>query len=128
LHFAEDSSADPSDKLRKIRSIIDHFSSKFSELYYSTQDIALDESLMKFRGRLSYVQCNRSKRLRFGIKIYCESNSGYCLFFKIYVGDDVKDPSLPASTNVVLTMCEPLLGKGHTLYLDNWYSSPDLYR
>jgi hypothetical protein len=34
LHFAEDSSADPSDKLRKIRPIIDHFSSKFSELYY----------------------------------------------------------------------------------------------
>jgi hypothetical protein len=79
LHFAEDSSADPSDKLRKIRPIIDHFSSKFSELYYPTQDIALDESLMKFRGRLSYVQCNRSKRSRFGIKIYkiCESNSGY---------------------------------------------------
>jgi hypothetical protein len=44
------------------------------------------------------------------------------------VGDDVKHPSPPASTNVVLTMCEPLLDKGHTLYLDNWYSSPDLYR
>jgi hypothetical protein len=85
---------------------------------------------MKFRGRLSFVQCNRSKRARFGIKFYkiCESSSGYCSYFKIYVGDDVTDPSLPAGTNVVLNMSEPLLDKGHTLYLDNWYSSPNLCR
>jgi hypothetical protein len=85
---------------------------------------------MKFRGRLSYVQCNRSKRARFGIKFYkiCESSSGYCLSFEIYTGDDVTDPTLPASTNVVLNMCEPLLDKGHTLFIDNWYSSPDLFR
>jgi hypothetical protein len=34
----------------------------------------------------------------------------------------------PTSTNVLLTMCEPLLDIRLTLYLDNWHSSPDLYR
>ncbi|GBN32390.1 hypothetical protein AVEN_133528-1 [Araneus ventricosus] len=84
---------------------------------------------MKLRGRLSYVQCNRSKRARFGIKFYkiCESSSGYCLSFKIYIGN-VTDPNLPASTNVVLSLCEPLLDKGHTLFIDNRYSSPDSFR
>jgi hypothetical protein len=43
------------------------------------------------------------------------------------VGDDAKIPSLPASTKVVLTMCEPLLDLV-TLCLDNQYSSLDLYR
>jgi hypothetical protein len=130
LHFMDDEEADQHDKLKKIRPIIEHFSSKFFQLYSPYQDIALDESLMKFRGRLSYVQCNRSKRARFGIKFYkiCESSSGYCLSFKIYIGDDVTDPTLPASTNVVLNLCAPLLDKGHTLFIDNWYSSPDLFR
>jgi hypothetical protein len=130
LHFCNDENSDQNNKLKKLRPVITHFSDTFSKLYFPAEDIVLDESLMKFRGRLSYVQCNRSKRARFGIKIYkiCESSSGYCLYFKIYVGDDVTDPSLPASTNVVLNMCEPLFDRGQTLYLDNWYSSPDLFR
>ena len=36
------------------------------------------------------------------------------------------DPNLPANTSVVINKCEP--GRGHTLFLDNWYSSPDLFR
>jgi hypothetical protein len=129
LHFANDKAiGDDSDKLKKIRPMITHFSDKFSGSCYPAQIIVIDESLMNFRGRLSNVQCNRSKRSRFVIKIYkiCESISGYCFYFKIYVGDDVTDPSLPASSNVVMNMCEPLFDKGHTLFLDSWYTSPDL--
>ena len=36
------------------------------------------------------------------------------------------DPNLPVNTSVVINKCEP--GRGHTLFLDNWYSSPDLFR
>jgi hypothetical protein len=46
----------------------------------------------------------------------------------IYTEEYIIDPSLPASTNVVLHMCEPLFSKGQTLYLDIWYTSPDLCR
>jgi hypothetical protein len=77
LHFTDDTVAsNESEKLKKLRPIIIHFLEKFSELYNLSENIALDESLMKFRGR--YVQCNRSKRARFGIKIYkvCDSNTG----------------------------------------------------
>jgi hypothetical protein len=115
LHFTdEEAEGDENDKLKKIRPITSHFSEKFSNLYFPAQDIVLDETLMKFRGRLSFVQCNRSKRYRFVIKIYkiCESNTGYCHSFKIYIGDDIIDLSLPATTNVVMSMCEPLLDKG----------------
>lgn len=129
LHFTDDTvTGEASDKLKKIRPIITHFLEKFSSLYLLSENIALDESLMKFRGRLPYVQCNRSKRARFGIKIYkiCDGNTGYCHSFRIYTGDDMIDPSLPASTNVVMHMCKSLFHKGHSLYLDNWYMSPDL--
>ena len=129
LHFTDDlnyGAAD--DKLKKLRPILTHFSQKFSELNYLCQNISLDESLMKYRGRLPYVQCNRSKRARFGIKFYkiCDSDTGYCHSFRIYTGQDVTNPSLPASTNVVIDMCDSLFNKGHTLFVDNWYTSPDL--
>jgi hypothetical protein len=81
LHFTHDENEH--DKLRKIQPIIQHFSSKFSEMYLPSENIALDESLMKFRDRLLFVKCNRTKRSRFGIKFY----SSGCLYFKIYVGD-----------------------------------------
>lgn len=31
------------------------------------------------------------------------------------------------STNVVITLLRPYLGKSHTLITDNWYTSPHLY-
>jgi hypothetical protein len=49
------------DKLRKIRPIIQHFSSEFSEIYLPSENIALDESPIKFRGHLLFVcqyQCS----------------------------------------------------------------------
>lgn len=84
---------------------------------------------MKFRGRLSYKLFNPTKRARFGIKFYklCESKSGYCIGFKIYTGQDQEDKNLSASENVVLDLSKPILDKGYTLYLDSWFTSPELY-
>lgn len=32
------------------------------------------------------------------------------------------------SSQIVLTLAKELLGKGHTIYMDNWYSLPALFR
>ena len=32
------------------------------------------------------------------------------------------------SEAVVMNMSEPLLNQGYVIYLDNWYSSPSLFR
>lgn len=80
---------------------------------------------------MSYKQYNPSKRARFGVKFYklCESKSGYCIQFKIYTGQDTKKNSnTSASENVTMFMSTPIAGYGHTLFLDNWYSSPNLFQ
>lgn len=115
------------DKLNKIRNVIDYLNEKFLQLYTPNESVAIYESLMKFRGRLSDVQFIASKRVRFGIKFYklCESKSGYCSQFRIYVGSEiVNNKKTPVSQHVMMKLAESILGKGYTLYLDNWYSSP----
>lgn len=131
LHFSNNATADPSDKLKKIRPIITLMDEKFLSAYTPGKNIAIDESLMKFRGRLGYVQFNPSKRARFGIKFYklCESETGYCSAFKIYTGhEEGRNNEMLASEEIVLNLAAPLLNKGYIIHLDNWYSSPELYQ
>lgn len=131
LHFTNNDVEDNNnDRLWKLRSIIDYFNQKFKTIYTPEEDVSLDESLMKYTGRMAYKQYNPSKRARFGVKFYklCESKSGYCIQFKIYTGQDKnKNADTSASESVTMFMCTPISGYGHTLFLDNWYSSPSLF-
>lgn len=79
---------------------------------------------------MSYKQYNLSKRAHFGVKFYklCESKSRYCIQFKIYTGQDTKkDANTSVSENVTMFMSISIAGYGHTLFMDNWYSSPSLF-
>lgn len=128
LHFADNEKADDKDKLKKIRNIVNYLNDKFTNLYTLKSKISIDESLMKYKGRLSFIQFIASKRARFGVKFHklCDSESGYCSQFKIYIGQD-KIGDMLASESVVMELSKNILGKGYTLYLDNWYSSPNLF-
>lgn len=129
LHFADNDATDNRDKLRKVTPVINYFNKKFKDVYIMEENIAIDESLMKFKGRMSCKQFNPSKRARFGIKFYklCESASGYCYNFKIYAGNDKTTLDYSASETVVMELLQSIRNKGHTLYIDNWYSSPKLF-
>ena len=110
---------------------MDAFIANFQAAYCPEKHISVDESKLKFHGRLKFKQYNPSKRARFGLKLYrlCESSGdmcGYTWNFKLYSGQD-RDASMPASTKVVLDLCRDLLGKGYYLCLDNWYSSSQLF-
>lgn len=40
---------------------------------------------------------------------------------------DTENPAIEKSGAIVETFMKPHLGKGHTLYVDNWYASPALF-
>jgi hypothetical protein len=75
-------------KLFKIYPVLSHLNTKFQSLYLPGQNIAIDESLTLWRGRLSFRQYIPLKSSKFGIKSYelCESSSGYLWSFIIYTG------------------------------------------
>ena len=60
--------------------MIEYMNIKFQHAYTPDRNVVVDESLVKCRGRLSYIQFNPLKRSRFGVKFYKlnESKSGYC--------------------------------------------------
>lgn len=125
-------SSDEDDKMTKVRNTVDYLNDKFDELYTPEQNVSIDESLMKFKGRMGCVVFVRIKRARYGIKFYklCESRTGYCVNFKIYTGggqDKDDDNEFNVSETVVRDLMKPIVNQGYTLYLDNWNSSPNVF-
>ncbi|XP_050305494.1 piggyBac transposable element-derived protein 4-like [Anthonomus grandis grandis] len=96
---------------------------------------AIDEQLMLYKGRLHFRQYIKSKRSRFGIKIFslCPSKPelrGYTWNFCIFIGKYIYDIShLPGTENlsfsekIVVYLCQNLLNSNREVIVDNWYTS-----
>ena len=103
---------------------------KFQAYYYPNRDISIDECMVPWRGNLSFKTYNPDKPSKYGLKAYmlCDSVNGYCVKFKLYTGKS----SIPASENgatydLIMDLLRGLYGRGHILYCDNYYSSPQLF-
>ncbi|KAM9313213.1 uncharacterized protein PAF06_011190 [Gastrophryne carolinensis] len=74
LHFTNneefDEATHPAPKLKKIWEVYQMILKNFQQSYVPDRDISIDESLMAYKGRLSWIQFIASKRARFGIKSY----------------------------------------------------------
>lgn len=133
LYFSEVQS-EKSNRLTKIRELCDKLCSSFANCFTPFRNLRIDESLLLYKGRLSFKQYIPSKRNRFGIKsfVLCDCKTGFVLNFVVYAGSDsditkMDDKYLGKSAEVVLTLLKSYLGKGHTLFVDNWYTSPTLF-
>lgn len=114
-------------KLEKVMPLLHLVLKNFEKTFTPGKDLSLDESLMLFRGRLSFRQYNKGKRARYGIKFYeLTTKDGYILNVKKYAGKYVEETSGSKTKAVVLKLMDPYLNRGHHLYMDNYYNSVDL--
>lgn len=89
--------------------------------------MSLDESLLLFRGRLSFRQYIKNKKARYGIKFFeLTTSDGYVLNFEVYQGKSDTDSSSGKIDSIVKRLMEPYLDHGHHLYMDNLYNSVSL--
>ena len=121
------------DRLHKIRPFLEMIRGRCRRVYQPGKHLSVDESLVLFKGRLHFKQYIRTKRARFGIKLYELTTSGgitldvlvYCgrgMFF----GDDDEHSDMPTTERIPVVLLEPFLNKGHILFTDNFYTSPSL--
>ena len=113
---------DNRDKLVLLRPVIQFIREQCKSLYLPGENLSIDEGILKWKGRLSIKTYNPMKPVKYGIKFYflCESATGYVLDFMIYRGvtSTLKD--------IVFTLMEQHLNKGHHLFMDNYYNSVDI--
>lgn len=132
LHFCNNDNPEPRNRLYKLDMVLEEFKRSFRGSFSPFENLCIDESLILYKGRLSFKQFIRTKRHRFGIKIFVltDVETNYVLDFIIYTGSSTRiqeaDADLGISGNIVATLMEPYLGLGHNLYTDNWYTSPIL--
>ena len=138
LHFNDnrdpnyDNTDENRDCLHKVRHLIDFLRSKFQRVFQPGKHLSVDESLVLYKGRLHFKQYIRTKRARFGIKLYkLTTSNGITLDFLVYCGKgmfDEDDPNsdMPSTERIPTVLMQNFFGKGHVLYTDNFYTSPSL--
>jgi len=117
------------DPIYKVRRVYNHFRGKFEELYSPGENIAIDEGMIAWRGNLSFRVYMPDKPDKFGVKLFmlCDSSNGYCPRFEIYHGTSTQPSEKGKIYDLVMRLMDPYLGKGHKLYVDNYYTSPILF-
>lgn len=138
LHFTNNEDNRPArgganyDQLWKIRPLMDICDPQYLTAYGPGSNLSIDESIIKFKGRIHFRQYLPSKPCKWGIKQYalCESKTGYALKFITYCGKGTI-PMVPRFTiteSICLSLLEGFENAGFKLFTDNYYTSPMLYR
>lgn len=120
---------DGHDPIFKVRRVYDQFRQKFEELYSPGENIAIDEGMIAWRGNLSFRVYMPNKPDKFGVKLFmlCDSSNGYCSRFEMYHGSQENQSDKGKIYDLVMRLITPYLGRGHKLYVDNYYMSPILF-
>ena len=76
------------DKLYKVCPLLDRVVNAFRNAWIPRQNLSVDESIIAFKGRLSWVQYMPKKPHKWGIKawVLADSSNGYVTNFKLYTG------------------------------------------
>jgi len=113
------------DKLAKVRPLLDSFVKSSSRHFSPGRELSIDEMMIGTKCRLGFIQYMKDKPVKWGIKVWalCDAKVHYCLDFEVYTGGTGETGM---TFNVVNRLMRQYLEKGHRLYIDNFYTSPEL--
>jgi len=77
------------DRLCKLRDLFEIIRTNYSKFYNPSEHLAINEVIVKLKGRVVFKQYIPKKRKRVGIKMFklCDS-TGYTYDMNVYVGKD----------------------------------------
>lgn len=105
------------DRLYRVRPFIDMILGNFKKCYLPGEFLAVDESMVKFKGR-----CR-------GYKIWVLADkNGYFLNGDIYTGKSEEGVTKDLGGSVVRKLTNDLQGGAHKIFFDNYFTSYDLIK
>ena len=128
LRFSNNETAESGNRLAKIQPLIDMLQINFQNLFCPEEDIVIDETLVPWKGRLTFRQHVPNKTHRYGVKLFklC-SLAGYTWAVKVYsVKSSTGEHEIGLAKTVCKELMKDLVDQGRTLYVDNFYTSYDL--
>ena len=96
---------------------------------HSGQDQAIDEAMVKFKGRSSLKQYIPNKPIKRGFKMWmrADSKSGYVCEFEVYEGKKGDKVEKGLGAQAVMALTEHIHGRYHHVYCDNFFTGVDLF-
>lgn len=115
------------DKLYKIRPFLTMIKQNFQTYYNPERVVAVDESMIKFKGRSTIKQYMPKKPIKRGYKVWSlVDKKGYLWNFDMYVGKVGDTVQKDLGGSVVKNLSLPIQNKNHCLYMDNYFTSVPL--
>ncbi|XP_020296777.1 piggyBac transposable element-derived protein 4-like [Pseudomyrmex gracilis] len=126
--------ASPRTQLQLVSCFLEYINSKLLKYFTPGEEICVDESTIKFKGRISFITYNPKKPTKWGIRVYTmeDSKTGYICGILPYYGSLTTEklirPDLPVSARIPLQLYTMLLEKvpgsqGHHMFTDRYYTS-----
>lgn len=108
------------DAFFKLRPYFEELSNLCQMTFSPDEELTIDEGTCGFRGKVHFRVYNKDKPDKYGMKIYmlCDAKTGYILKMVPYVGDS------KTTQSIIMELCEPYIGKWHTIYMDRFFTSP----
>lgn len=116
------------DRLGRVRPLILALNESFKRQYTPSAHQAIDESMIRFKGRSSLKQYLPMKPIKRGYKVWCraDSQTGYLIEFQVYEGKGADRPAnVGLGEHVVLSLIDGVEA-GTQLYFDNFFTSTRL--
>jgi len=134
LHFANNENPNPIDRFWKLGIICTNLLEKYKKSINVGEITCIDESLLKFKGRLSIKQYLPFKRARFGVKFFglVDNTTKMVVDYIPYQGKNTQIATAAQKAlygmggAVVLKLLQPYLGCFRKVVMDNWFTSPAL--
>ena len=112
------------DKLYKICPVLKTVKESFKAHYNPGKNQTVDEAMIGFKGKHSYVQYLPAKPIKHGIKVWMryDSKSAYLHEFDMYLGHQ-QNSTHGLAYDAVMKLCQHIAGENHHLYCNNYFTS-----